>query len=244
MFTKSRKQFQVSGSEIERTAERIARVFRAAGAEDVIVEESRKSASRYVTAYSPQEDRVTIRVSDHFLPDKYGDSDIDAEVFTSDIDAMADTVRAMLAKLGLKEPKELQNMINRSKAQRGKTRKTRTPEEILRERIVDKIRELKRLLPRFAAEPLHATEVNRRFMFELQSGAHPALVYVFGEKEWQILDLVRAPGKGYKGVIFCVSAPEEMELATIEQAQARIPHAVRALELEADKRIAEKERAQ
>jgi hypothetical protein len=243
MFTKSRKQFQVSGSEIERTAERIARVFRAAGAEDVIVEASRKSASRYVTAYSPQ-GSITIRVSDHFLPDKYGDSDIDVEVFTSDIDAMADTVRAMLAKLGLKEPKELQNMINRSKAQRGKTRKTRTPEEILRERIVDKIREMKRLLPRFAAEPLHATEVNRRFIFELQSGAHPALVYVSDEKEWQISDFVRAPGKGYKGVIFYVSAPEELELATIEQAQARIPHAVRELEREADKRIAEKEQAQ
>jgi hypothetical protein len=214
-------------------------VFRAAGAEDVIVEESRKSASRYVTAYSPQ-GRVTIRVSDHFLPDKYGDSDIDTEVFTSDIDAMADTVRAMLAKLGLPEPKELQNIINRSKAQRGKIRKTRAPEEILRERIIDKIRELKQLLPRFANDALDAGEINRRFYFGIRfSGLPVSLIYLRDKQEWEIWDIVRAPGRKARNIGVSITVPEELELNTIEQAQARIPHAVRALQQEAEKKIAE-----
>jgi hypothetical protein len=114
----------------------------------------------------------------------------------------------------------------------------------MNKQIADGIRKLKQFLPRFASEPLEASNGNRCFMFSLQSQVDPCLVYVQDEKEWQISDFVRAPGKGYKGVIFYVSAPEEMELATIEQAQARIPHAVRELGREADKRIAEKEQAQ
>lgn len=125
----------INSSSASRVAERMVRVFRAAGL-DSYSYKSRKSASHYVTVErldGGKEDRVEIRISNHYLPDRYLDleMDIDYQVFTSDMEALAETVRAVLKRFGVPEPKELATMLRRSASQKGKPKRRRTREQIL-----------------------------------------------------------------------------------------------------------------
>ncbi len=134
----------ITGSKAEKVAERMVRVFRAAGLE-AYASRSRKSASRYVYVENPgQDDEVRIRISDHYLPDRHADLEmgIDYQVFTSDMEALAETVRAVLQRFGVPEPpKELQEMLRRSAAQKGKPKKRWTKDEILRDKVLEMISE-------------------------------------------------------------------------------------------------------
>lgn len=132
----------ITRSSAEKAAERLARIFRGARLE-ATVSKSRKSASHYVIAerYDSEEqvtpsDIVSIRVSDHYLPDKYADleQEVDYQVFTSDIEALAETVRAALKRMGVPEPKGLEQMVRRSRAQK-KSREDKILASLIREKI-------------------------------------------------------------------------------------------------------------
>lgn len=136
----------ISQSSADKAAERMVRVFRAAGL-DSHFESSRKSASRYVYVEDPDKPgMICIRISNHYLPDKYGDLEkgVDYQVFTSDMEALAETVRAVLRLMGRAEPAELQRMLARSRAQTGIKRKVRSESQVLAELVREKIESIAR----------------------------------------------------------------------------------------------------
>lgn len=127
--------------EIQRVSRRIAKVLTAAGLDASIVE-SRKSASTYVRVEHPSNESlgtVTVRVSDHYYPDRYADleRETDYQVFTSGAQGLVKILQGVMRRFGVENQDLLTAMVHRSQAakQRAAGTKRRSSNEILADMI-------------------------------------------------------------------------------------------------------------